>query len=175
MTLSRRSRRRPSTSRARRSRTSWENLIFNSTLGVGGQAFSNMTPEPMQTTHGGVGLATIKRMIGTTTINAVGATTSSASQRMSMGISVLTLDALAASVVPDPETDFNQDFYYWTRRSFKHQSTSGPQWLTWDFDIRTMRRLRGGYALVLIHQASDANTLSMEFHTSIRALWTQTA
>ena len=89
-----------------------------------------------------------------------------------MGIAVVSEDALAATAVPDPASDFNQDWYYWTGRSIKVRAPEGPQVVTWDADIRSMRRLRGGYRLVMVSE-TGANEDSLEIHTTMRLLWTQ--
>jgi len=89
-----------------------------------------------------------------------------------VGIGVVTQDALAAGAVPDPASDFHQDWLYWTRRAFKLPTLGGPSITTWDIDIRSARRLRGGYALVMVTETLAQNTTS-QLQVAMRTLWSQ--
>ena len=154
-----------------RRKVSWENLAVNHSHGVmASVVFTDLTPEPMQTVHLGVGTATIRRMLGHLTLSVQAA--DAAASFMSVGVAVVSQDALAAGALPDPEGDFNQDWYYWTRRSILVPALGGLFQLDWDFDIRSMRRLRGGYALVFISE-SPLNPQITDLEVSMRTLWSQ--
>ena len=129
----------------------------------------------MQTTHGGVGQATIKRLIANFSWHTTGANYATTLQDVFVGICVVTLDALTAGAVPDPNSDFNQDWYYWTSRIGKFSDIAAPQTVDWSIDIRSQRRLRGGYALAMVINNGDGNADICDLHIAIRALWTQQA
>ena len=93
---------------------------------------------------------------------------------MSVGVGVVTRDARLAGVVPLPLSSFNQDWLYWTLRKFKQQTTSGVQMLLWEADIRSRRRLRGGYDLVMVAE-SPVNTDVTILTVGMRLLWSQEA
>ena len=152
-------------------KVSWENLAVNHSHGVmASTVFTDLTPEPMQTVHLGVGTATIRRLLGHLTFSAAGADADASF--ISIGVAVVSQDALAAGALPDPEGDFNQDWYYWTRRSLRIVATGGPAQVDWDLDIRSMRRLRGGYALVMISETPTNNVVT-DLEISLRTLWSQ--
>ncbi len=175
MTLRRRpTGRRP---RAARRKTSWENLAFNIISVAATQTLSvqNLTPEPMQTTHVGVGTATLRRMLLHVDYSFQLGATDDTMQFFSIGIAVVSRDAIVAGAVPDPESDFNQDWYYWTRRGVKVQSITAPGMFMFDVDIRSARRLRGGYALYMGVEFPVGNADPLRVHLSMRNLWTQEA
>ncbi len=162
--------------RVPRRKVSWENLAFRiaSTAAADITTF-DLTPEPMQTTHVGVGTATIRRLIGHCSHHSANGATANAEQTMSLGIVVVTEDGFLGGSVPDPESDFNQDWYYWTRRSLQHSSVGdGNAMVEWDFDIRSMRRLRGGYRLIGIVETPTQAVATVQM-ISLRALWSQEA
>ena len=128
----------------------------------------------MQTTHGGVGTATIKRMIANFSWSLSVNLVENEVAHLAVGIAVVSLDALVAGAVPDPLSDFNQDWYYWTGRFFKHTATQQNPQLDWGTDIRSQRRLRGGYALMMAVE-TPAFAVAQEMHIGMRNLWTQEA
>ena len=94
---------------------------------------------------------------------------------LGIGVGVVSLDALVAGAVPDPLSDFNQDWYYWTSRFLKHVTANqGPPAQQWEIDIRSRRRLRGGYALMLAAE-TPIGGVDQELHIGMRNLWTQEA
>ena len=175
MTTRGRTRLRRGSRRAQRP-VSWENLAFLAThTAAASTTVADLTPEPMQTSHSGVGTATIKRLILHFELTMNGAAISPQLQFLSIGIVVVTRDAIAGLVLPDPESDFNQDWLYWTRRAIKVQATNGgDQLYIWDADIRSMRRLRGGYGLVMISE-NPVNNQGVLLASSMRCLWSQQA
>ena len=89
------------------------------------------------------------------------------------GIAVITKDALAAGAVPDPlaTLDQNQDWYFWKT----YKQTLGPAGtdnglIVTDINIRSARRLRGGYRLAFIMEKAITE-LGMHFHVELRMLW----
>ncbi len=161
--------------RAPRQKTTWENLAFDLPFtSAASQTVANLTPEPMQTVHGGVGLATVKRII-LNGILAVNNNTTHATnlQHIFIGICVVTLDAFTAGAVPDPSSDFNQDWLYWTSRSIMRPATQNSAYVTWEADIRSARKLRGGYVLALVVDNGDGNDVSFDVGLSMRLLWSQ--
>ncbi len=128
----------------------------------------------MQTVHAGVGSATIRRMIGHATAFIQDPTVTAQGELIiALGIAVVTQDGLAAGAVPDPFSDFNQDWYYWTMRTLQILSTTpSVVQVDWDFDIRSMRRLRGGYALAMMTE-SELDLNDFQVNISLRNLWSQ--
>ena len=126
----------------------------------------------MQTVHVGVGLATIKRMIANFNWSTIAETSNL--ENLFLGIAVVTLDAFTAGATPDPNGDFNQDWYYWTFRSHSREVvTGGRQMQFWDIDLRSMRKLRGGYVLALVVNNGDGNSQASTLSIGMRNLWTQ--
>ncbi len=152
-----------------RAKTSWQNLAFTfSITAVASQQFSDLTPEPMATS--GEGTALLKRTIlsfeyfqddvASITPNSV-----------VVGFAVVTADAFAAGALPDPVADSNQDWLYWTRRSVQGITAIGQATPNrWEADIRSMRRLRGGYKLVMIIE-NQANQVASSLEVAVRTLW----
>ena len=94
-------------------------------------------------------------------------------EQVFIGICVVTEDALAAFALPDPGSDFNQDWYYWAARNTR--ATENDSLVSWDADIRSARRLRGGYRLVMIVEAPASNVNDIAISPSMRNLWVQQA
>ena len=116
---------------------------------------------------GAVQTGRIVRMIGEIQISA----TTAALSDLAVGVVVVSLDA-SQGVVPDPLTDAEQDWYYWRSGIvFAANTASASRLTTWQFDIRTSRRLRGGYRLVAISE-NDENPQSTSVHWNVRGLWT---
>ena len=162
-------------SRAPRRKVSWENLAFDfAHTAAADISLAVLTPEPMQTTHVGVGTATLQRMIANFEYTFSGGNTSTSNQKIFVGVGVVTRDARLAGIVPSPLNSFNQDWYYGTGRVFKKEVMGAPENFTWEVDIRTRRRLRGGYDLVLVVE-NPINTDVTILTTAMRLLWSQEA
>ena len=171
MTTMRRGRARPRVARRTRAKTSWENLAFVASLGVVTNiVIADLTPEPIQTVTGDVGTATLRRAI--LHFDFMQPTTNATNiQLCSVGIYVVSHEGFDGGAVSDPEADFFQDWYYWTRRGVAR--TGNTVGITsWDADIRSMRKLRGGYKLAFI-VSHPLNDVATELHTSMRLLWSQ--
>ncbi len=161
---------------APRKPVSWENLAFTAAHSAAASVVvADLTPEPMQTVHAGVGLATVRRALLHFDFMHNGVDVSVSEQEIFIGIAVVTEDALAAGSLPDPASDFNHDWYYWTFRTHKWTTAaSQPPQISWDADIRSMRRLRGGYRLVMISE-NDMQDNATILRTGMRLLWNQSA
>ena len=99
-------------------------------------------------------------------------TAAATQQIVSLGIYVASHEGFDQNAFSDPEGDFFQDWYYWTRRAAQVEATGEPRTFSWDADIRTMRKLRGGYKLVYV-VSHPLNPQPVELHTSMRLLWFQ--
>ena len=169
MTMRRRGGRR-SSQRGPRRQTTWENLHFEHPHGTAGElVLTDLTPEPMAASL--VGTATLIRCILSFAFGPDGSGTGTIWQRLAAGIFVCTADAFTAGAVPDPVSDFNQDWYYWTERTLFRPSTQTDAIDRWSVDIRSARRLRGGYKLVLASESPGANTFDTALWVTMRNLW----
>ena len=88
---------------------------------------------------------------------------------LAVGVAVVTQDAVAAGFIamPNPLTDVEQDWYLWW---YGNLGVSDHTVLFLDRDIRSARRLRGGYRLVLITE-TEVTELSTEISVMARTLW----
>jgi len=124
----------------------WENLSFPLIhTAAASVTIGDLTVEPMGAL--GTGTAKILRMIG----HFMFFTEASALDilQLFLGIAVVTNDAFAALATPDPASDFQQSWYYWTAPSVTSISTANKV-SDVHFDIRTQRVLRSGYKLVFV-------------------------
>jgi len=72
----------------------------------------------------------------------------------------------------DPNADPLQDWYYWTSRAGDIRNTTQQSTKSWSADIRTSRRLRGGYDLIMVAGGNAAiNTIAMDLNIGMRLLW----
>jgi len=149
--------------------TRWENLAFQFVHPAAATiVFADLTPEPIQTITT-TGTATIKRLLMHFKLTTLLVSPSAIRQDIFVGVGVVTKDAVAAGALPDPLSDFEQSWYYWTGRQIT-TVVGSTQEVAWDVDIRSMRKLRSGYRLVLVTQ-SAAEENAMELFASIRTLW----
>jgi len=109
-----------------------------------------------------------KRLIGTMTLTPVSGVAAQ-DYNVSIGIAVVTADAVAAGVVPDPVGDAQQDWYYWTAWEGELNSAGQSNW-TKEFDIRTSRRLREGYRL-MFQSENSVQELGATLFVRLRTLW----
>jgi len=161
--------RRPSARRtSRKKRTVWENLFIEHPHGtIGEEVFTDFTPEPMGSDL--VGSAKILRMIMNFTWSKDATAINSTIQTIGFGISVMTNDAFAAGALPDPLSDFQQSWYYWT--AFAGVFNTNFNVYERSADIRTQRVLRQGFKLVGVSQSLAANDLDTSFRITMRNLW----
>ncbi len=154
--------------------TTWENLCIEFPHGVlGEEVIFDLTPEPMATAL--VGTATLIRSIMDIWFSVDGSGTSNVIQQIALGITVMTNDAFAAAAVPDPLTgDFQQAWYYWTCMQLVHSGVNAEPNKRMA-DIRTARKLRGGFKLVAITESLASNDLDTTLFLSMRNLWQVTS
>lgn len=165
---------RRSAPRTTRQRLSWWQTVFQFQMtSAADQQVADLTPEPLLSTTTGQGNATIRRFITTFSWTYDGASAvADVAHDISVGVAVVTQDALAAGAMPDPLTDPGQDWYYWTHRQMKIVSANNQPMHYWEIDIRTARRLRGGYRLALIVQ-NPVQEEATNLNVATRALWVQ--
>ena len=138
MTTRNRVRRRSSRSTTRR-KTEWQQLIFNTTLlPTGAIVAADLTLEPISTggaSHRG-GTATLRRALMHFDMASVDS--SVIHQFMSVGIYVADHEAIVQGAFNDPNSDPEQDWYYWTSRALRLNSNGVTEGIDWDVDIRSM-------------------------------------
>ena len=151
-----------------RLKTQWENLSIQfdmtAALNIVG---ADLTPEPIQTITGDVGTAVLRRSILHFDIDFVA--TDAAIHAFSFGILVMTASGFDQGAFEDPEGSAFQSYLYWTRRTV-NPASPGARHLSWDADIRSMRRLRGGYKLIAL-ASHPIQVLPAEILMSGRFLW----
>jgi len=123
----------------------------------------------MAGTGGATGTATIVRAIMHFTFGTIVSNT--ARQQVALGIYVAGHEELAQTALNDPTADANQDWYYWTLRSLYPLAVSSNQ-VQWEVDLKTMRRLRTGYKLLMVVN-NPINTVASELNLAARLLWKQ--
>jgi len=171
MTMRRRSRR--SFTRKPREKTTWDQTTAGFTM-VAAVAQSVIDLTPLSITSlgfAGNSGGTIKRMIGDLRFETTGAGPDHVD--VDIGIVVVTADALAAGAVPDPVSDFTTDWYFWKHLDQHLPSNNAESFnqgvIEWD--IRTARKLRGGYRLALVID-KGASIFVLNFSFGMRGLWT---
>jgi len=165
------SRRGRSPSRSPGRATLWENISVEHAHGtVGEEVVTDLTPEPMATAL--VGTATLIRSVMNFRYGIDAAGSSDTAQQVALGITVMTNDAFAALAIPDPLTgDFQQGWYYWTARQVLGAGSGGPREMFWEADIRSARKLRGGFKLVMVSETTAINDLGTALFINMRNLW----
>jgi len=153
--------------------TSWENLAFGINLPAGANiVVSDLTPEPMQNNL--VGTATLVRSI--MAFNHMLPGQDLAVITVAVGITVMTNDAFFALASPDPLSDFQQDWYYWHLHDSMRVSGPTENSNRWNADIRSARRLRGGFKLVMVVETNAVgNPDTTDLSVVMRNLWQVTS
>jgi len=173
MTTSRRSRGSRPRSRTRR-RTNWQQTIFDdvSLLATGAIVGFDLTPEPIKSeaAHRG-GTATCVRLIADFDLSNTNFDVSP--QVANFGIAVVDHEAQTGPSFMDPASDTGQDWYYWTNKVVSVASSNLQRSVQWNIDIRTSRRLRGGYDLLMVAAAHSTNTDTLVLNVGFRILWMQ--
>ena len=174
MTTSRRSRSGGFRRRAPRQPTTWFNKRINFVQTGAAQSTLTDISHPTISAFSNSG-GICKRLIGAITWE--NASANDDHFDLGVAIAVVTEDALTGSEVPTPLdfSDQDQGFYFWATRSIHLETSSvdaaGSQ-LTIPIDIRTSRRLRGGYRLVLVAEKGVTVEVSLNVSISLRSLWT---
>ena len=94
-------------------------------------------------------------------------------QVAAFGIYVASHEALDQTAVYDPNADEGADWYYWTSRVVGVRSDNLQTTTSWDVDIRSQRRLRGDYVLLLVAAGNVTNGIAIDTNISMRFLWSQ--
>ncbi len=135
----------------------------------GGIAAADLTPEPIQTITGDVGTATLVRAIMhfdlSTEVDV------NDPQTGAVGLYVVSHEGFDQTAFSDPNADFFQDWFYWTSRGIDVRSNNQAAMASWDVDIRSKRRLRGGYKFIMVAAGFSGNTVALELNVSMRLLW----
>ena len=133
------------------------------------QTVLDLTPTAISAVDGISG-GTTKRMIGDIRIETSAIFADHVD--LDVGILVVTADALAVGVVPDPATDATQDWYFWSHLDTHlpaNDSNTMNQGII-PIDIKTSRRLRQGYRLVLVlDKGTTASAVNLS--VGLRILW----
>ncbi len=154
-------------------KTSWQQSIFFVELpATGAIVAADLTPEPIRTggdSHRG-GTATLMRGIIHFDLGSVSPNTTL--EVASVGIYVASHEAILQTAFSDPNSDPQQDWYYWTSRALGMLSASDDtQGISWDVDLKTKRRLRAGYDLLMVLAAASSNTIALKALVTLRLLW----
>ena len=155
---------RGSSRRSPRVKTFWELIDSHADdLGISSQAVVDLTADPILSS--GEDSGRILRLVGHITASNGSVT---GEYHIGIGLSLVIQDAVGV-VTPDPLTDDMGWYYHMTDRF--HLSFGGGSRNLAEFDIRTSRRLRAGFRLLMVKQngATSAGTLDLSFHA--RALW----
>jgi len=157
-----------------RVKTTWQQLVFNNTvlLSSGAVIGFDLTPQPMRSEDHHAGqAATLLRMIAT--FNLSSGSDVDTPQSASFGISLYSHEALTGPSLNDPNSDPEQDWYYWASRTVERDSNNIIKSVSWDADIRSKRRVRGGQALIMVGAARSTNTVNLTVNVAMRLLWTR--
>ena len=151
--------------------TRWENLFIQfAHTAAASQGVADLTPEPMAALL--TGTATIKRAIMHFEIHSTAAQPAGGEFfDVGVGIQVVTNDAFlnVQPVISDPLSDFQQSWYYWTERT--HFLTPENPSYEWEVEIHSMRKLRGGYKLIMTTE-NPITELAHLLSATLRLLWT---
>ena len=158
-----------SVARGSKPKTIWENLHFSLQLtGAASQTFGVISPEPLAIAN--TGTAVCHRMIGHCDMKPVGIT-DEGFHTVGIGVVVVTRDSATGNPnVPDPLSDFQQSWYYWAIRNAIGEA-GGAHMTSWDWDIRTKRRLRSGYDMIFTLE-NPTNEFATDVDVTFRMLWT---
>ena len=147
-------------------------ITFN-LAATGVLVFADVTPTPLapeDPEDEGHGNAVVIRSIANFSLRNVG--TDAAVHNMGVGMYVSTKTALDNLSFVDPlvGTSLNQDWYYWSARSLL-KNDFAQEGKDWDIDIRSSRKLRNGYRLLIVAVADVANTDPLILTVGMRNLW----
>jgi len=154
-------------SRGRREKTTWENVNFEILrTAAAGVSVADITPVFIQTNAFQTPSKIIRSLMSfdfdvDSSIGEV--------QSISVGILVVNHESLTGDGIPDVINDFQQDFYFWKTFSLRPVSNEGLH-QHFEVDIRTSRRLRGGYGLLFIAQ-NPVQERATTLDVSMRNLW----
>jgi len=148
----------------------WEQTALTFNLGTAGVVlFADLTPPPLDNSEDFHGTAVLQRSIITfqsTQQDSV----SNASQSYAIGMYVSTRAAILTPTVLAPLSNAGQDWLYWTGRS-TYREADHNKGESWEIDLRSKRRLRGGYGLIMVIEPLAANTSIVTITVGARLLW----
>ena len=156
-----------------RQKVTWNNHALTFTLATSGVlVFANLTPKPLSIGDDAHGTAVSKRVIMNFSARQVGPA-SDVTQQFGIALYIQTLQAITQLEILQPLSAQNvdQDWYYWTARSTFRETSDNLDSLNWDVDIKTQRRLRSGYGMILVAEPVAANTSNIIITASVRQLW----
>jgi len=149
-------------------RTVWDQVNLGFTmLATANQIRTEIAPEPLLTDNRGT--AKLLRSIGGVSVLANG-TDLGTLQATNFGITVLTRDAMDAGITPDPTSDRDQSWYYWTKVAPAGNAPAGGPPITREWDIHTQRVLRSGWTMAIIFDKL-ATELALDVEFWVRNLW----
>ena len=140
------------------------------TIGANAISLGDMSLQPVS---GGSGIrpGTIVRLVGSLTVQI----NQSGSGQWGAGISLMTEDALAlgATAAPNPLGGTNDNFQGWYWWFADTAGAVDPGELrSYDFDIRSKRRVRSGFGLGLVFETATFSGLTnITMNLQARALW----
>ncbi len=134
-------------------------------------AFGDLTTDRISqlTTVPGPQTGTIRRIVGSINISNTGG--SGGQAQFAVGISVVNMEVLNAptnTTVPLPISDTDQDWYYWMAHNMDVEQEAP---LNFPFDIRTSRKLRAGFGLILVFETGTISPTGVNFEFQARGLW----
>ena len=154
------------TRRAAKRPVQWANLVFQHIHPAAAtEIFSDFSPNAIR--NGTAETATLRRLILHFDYNVQAALNVA---QIAIGITIVTEDALdPIAQIPDPLFDAEQSWYYWANREYSAPAGAGTM-SQWDADIRSMRKLRGGFRIIAISE-TPPTTFPTNVTISMRALW----
>ncbi len=154
-------------SRGTRPKFTWDNVIANQSLtAAAGSAITDVSLPQIAANDRQTG--TIVRSIGQCKVTA--SDTPGDVSQLAVAMGLVGLDQFSGAGLPDPIGDVQVDWYYWHSVALLELLAQAPEDGLWSWDIRTSRKLRGGFRLALISENAVA-TQPMEVSVSMRNLW----
>ena len=156
--------RRPVATGVRR-QTTWSQDEIQQTLNpAAGLVLSDISAQQIQENSEETG--TCMRLLMEVEISNVATEASPENVSFGIGVLVAPLEVIPANAVPNPCGPSDQDWYYWW---CGHRQVS-VRGLSWSVDIRSARKLRGNYRLVLV-MSNLINELFTTVNITHRTLW----
>jgi len=112
--------------------------------------------------------ATILRLVGNVAVSSVDAD----SFQFAVGVGVVSQEVIDGGTnIPLPLTDQDTSWYFWA--AFSGRSQVGETVRLPPFDIRTARKLRSGFALILVFETGVSHGGANSIDFQARGLWTR--
>ena len=145
--------------------TTWQNTVHAQILSnVAGISIKDITHQDIISGFESTG--TCVRLMGTIETQNVASEAGALYESLGVGVLVAPIESIAATAVPDPSLTNDQDWYYW----WGGELVNDVKGRKWSFDIRSARRLRANYRLLMVF-ANQTNEVSQTVNVSIRTLW----